>query len=540
MRNKKSFRSLLGAMVALLGVAPVVQAQTAPANDNFAAAQTLPGQAGRVTGNNNNATKETGEPNHAGGARLFSVWYRWTPTISSTANFTTAGSNFDTILAVYRGSRVNALTEVVSNDDTRTSVTSAVTFASQANTTYYIAVDSFSTTTGNIVLNYDARIPPANDNFANSQLLTGTSGSVTGNNEAATKETGEPNHAGTLGTSSIWYRYRPASAGILTVTTAGSAIDTVLATYLGLSVSTLTGVKSNDEVSESDSTSAVTFPVQAETTYYIAVTSYSPGATAGTTGNIKLNFNLAPSSNPNIARYKVTGSVKTSETVKKDFIISLSGAEPSNSGTTATVNTGNDGTYTLTNILPGKYTLRANKRGFDLAPDTLSATIAKDAAGVTKDSTGNDFTATLIPVPDLPSVSVSDVTIREGNKGDSFLTFNVSLNKASTDIISVSYTTADGTATAGSDYTAMRGNLLFAPGIVTIGVNVKLKTDTAVEGDEKFFLNILGATGASIADDSGLATIVNDDGAVSAASTSARSAKIERRVRLVRLESRHR
>ena len=123
-------------------------------NDNFADAAVIASNSSSVTGTNLGATKESGEPNHAGSTGGKSVWYRWQPTQSGTVTISTASSNFDTLLAVYTGSSVNSLTTVASNDDDSPSYTSRLTFTAVASTTYYIAVDGFSNTTGNIVLNW--------------------------------------------------------------------------------------------------------------------------------------------------------------------------------------------------------------------------------------------------------------------------------------------------------------------------------------------------------------------------------------------------
>ncbi|MGH9968579.1 MAG: peptidoglycan DD-metalloendopeptidase family protein, partial [Pyrinomonadaceae bacterium] len=82
--------------------------------------------------------------------------------------------------------------------------------------------------------------PPSNDNFANAQAISGTLGTVTGTNVGATKESGEPNHAGNTGGASVWYRWQPSSSGSATFATNGSNFDTLLAVYTGSSVSGLT------------------------------------------------------------------------------------------------------------------------------------------------------------------------------------------------------------------------------------------------------------------------------------------------------------
>ena len=123
-----------------------------PANDQFAGALVLSGSAAIVIGQNVTATKETGEPAHAGDPGGRSVWYRWTAPSSGTWAFDTAGSSFDTTLGVYTGSAVNALTLIGSDDDAREDRSSRVTFTAVAGTAYRIAVDGFGGANGDFAL----------------------------------------------------------------------------------------------------------------------------------------------------------------------------------------------------------------------------------------------------------------------------------------------------------------------------------------------------------------------------------------------------
>ena len=125
-----------------------------PANDNFADRLTLAVPVLMATGSNLYATRETGEPNPAGVIGRSSVWWSWTATATGSTTISTSGSNFDTILGVYTGSAVSALTEIASDDDPpRSSLrTSVVTFTATAGTQYQIAVDGYGGATGSIRL----------------------------------------------------------------------------------------------------------------------------------------------------------------------------------------------------------------------------------------------------------------------------------------------------------------------------------------------------------------------------------------------------
>ncbi|OYX75791.1 MAG: hypothetical protein B7Y95_00655 [Rhizobiales bacterium 32-66-11] len=115
------------------------------------------------------------------------------------------------------------------------------------------------------------------------------------------------------------------------------------------------------------------------------------------------------------------------------------------------------------------------------------------------------------PAPVLPTLAVGDATVTEGNAGTSDLAFAVSLSAASATPVTVTYATANGTASAGADYAALTGTLTFAPGETSKVVHVQVSGDTAVEGNETLTLNLTNPTGATLADASGTGTILNDD-----------------------------
>jgi hypothetical protein len=126
--------------------------QSAPANDNFANRTALCGLTASATGTNLGATKQSGEPDHAGNAGGKSVWWKWTADYDCSVQIDTIGSSFNTLLGVYTGSSVSALTTVASDDDGGGSGTSKVTFNATAGTTYQIAVDGFGGATGSVAL----------------------------------------------------------------------------------------------------------------------------------------------------------------------------------------------------------------------------------------------------------------------------------------------------------------------------------------------------------------------------------------------------
>ncbi len=117
-----------------------------------------------------------------------------------------------------------------------------------------------------------------------------------------------------------------------------------------------------------------------------------------------------------------------------------------------------------------------------------------------------------------PSLSINDLpNITEGDSGTSTATFTVRLSAASGQTVTVNYATADGTATAGSDYVATNGTLTFNPGDTTKSIAVTINGDTSVEPDETFIVNLSSVSAtATISDSQGQGTIKNDDVAPSA------------------------
>jgi hypothetical protein len=130
---------------------------------------------------------------------------------------------------------------------------------------------------------------PANDSFANAQTVTGVTGTTTGINTGASKETGEPNHGGNTGGRSIWYGWTAPSTGTATFQTCGSDYDTTLAAYTGAVVNSLTSLASNDD--HCGLQSRIEFPVTSGTTYRIAVDGYSDGYSADY-GDVALSWSI--------------------------------------------------------------------------------------------------------------------------------------------------------------------------------------------------------------------------------------------------------
>jgi parallel beta-helix repeat protein len=113
--------------------------------------------------------------------------------------------------------------------------------------------------------------------------------------------------------------------------------------------------------------------------------------------------------------------------------------------------------------------------------------------------------------PVVPSVSIEDAFVTEGNAGTTSAVFTVRLSAAAGQTVTVNFVTSNGTASAPADYTATSGVVTFTSGAVTRTMTVPVEGDTSVEPDETFTVTLSNAAGATIADGVATGTIADDD-----------------------------
>ena len=119
--------------------------------------------------------------------------------------------------------------------------------------------------------------------------------------------------------------------------------------------------------------------------------------------------------------------------------------------------------------------------------------------------------ATITDNDAAPTIAVGDITVVEGTGGNTTASFSVTLSAPSGFTVTVNFTTANGSATAPSDYTATSGTVTFAPGTTTANGNVPVVGDSVNESTETFVVNLSSPTNATIADAQGVATITDND-----------------------------
>jgi hypothetical protein len=157
---------------------------------------------------------------------------------------------------------------------------------------------------------------------------------------------------------------------------------------------------------------------------------------------------------------------------------------------------------TISVPVKGDTTVEPNETFFVNLSSPTGATIADGQA------TG---TITNEDVPPPPNILIDDPSVTEGDSGTRIISFTVSLSAASSSVVQVNYATADDSAAAPSDYVAKSGTLTFPIGTTAQIIAVQVIGDTAVEGNEFFFINLSNSAGATIADSQGAGTIQDDD-----------------------------
>ncbi|MEQ8536294.1 MAG: glycoside hydrolase family 9 protein [Coleofasciculus sp. D1-CHI-01] len=165
------------------------------------------------------------------------------------------------------------------------------------------------------------------------------------------------------------------------------------------------------------------------------------------------------------------------------------------------------------------YTVRNLSYNSTLAADG-TVSFGFNGSGDSLEPTGYSLNGESIGTsPSIPTLSVDNVTVTEGDSGTVAADFVVNLSEASDQPVTVEYSTANGTATAGSDYTAQSGTITFAAGETSKIVSVPVIGDTTVESNETFRLNLSNPSNGTIADAQGVGTISNDDSSTPPANT---------------------
>lgn len=188
--------------------------------------------------------------------------------------------------------------------------------------------------------------------------------------------------------------------------------------------------------------------------------------------------------------------------------ISVGFATSSGSATSGADFTAASGTLAFA---PGAQSATANVvvlgDGADETDESFTLMLSAPVNATLGDATGSGS----IDDDDGPLVRIADASAGEGNAGSSNASFAVTLSASSPQTVLVSYSTSEGSASAGSDYTSASGTLTFPPGMVSRTAAVPVLGDTADEPNERFYVNLGSLVDAFVADRSGTGTILDDD-----------------------------
>ena len=243
---------------------------------------------------------------------------------------------------------------------------------------------------------------PSNDQFVNRISLTGNTGAAIGYNVLATKESGEPFHAGNGGGVSVWWKWVSPGEGQVSVDTHTSAFDTLLAVYTGSAVNSLTAIAANDNDGSINNTSGLFFQAHTGVEYEIAVDGFN-----GASGDIALHWNFNALASANLS---VTGSGSPPTVTQGDNI-------------TYTLNIQNAGPQTATNVvltdtLPATTTLVSSSVACSQGGATLTCALgtllSAGSTGMTvtvKTSAAGSISNTISVKSDVPDPNTTNNSV---------------------------------------------------------------------------------------------------------------------------------
>lgn len=358
--------------------------------------------------------------------------------------------------------------------------------------------------------------PPSNDDFADRTALpAGAPSTMTGTNAEATFEVGEPEHPSDPGGRSVWFTWEADVDEAVRIDTCTTNFDTLLAVYTGTALNDLELQRSSDDGDCPNLGSSLNFAATSGTTYAIAVDGFD-----GDTGTFDLDISETDATlevEKDVSM--IEGDVGSSNAV---FDVILTGPLPDEvtvdyetaadgSADAGTDYTADEGTLTFA-PMDRRETVSIPVSGDTVPePDEIFFFDILDSSGP---EIGTSFGVATIVNDDgpVPSFSIDDVSVAEGNSGTSNAAFTVSLaNPPPGQTLMIDYGSSGDSAQTNVDFDDVFGTLTFGPGESQKQILVPIRGDTNVEANEFFFMDIFDTNNAEISDDFGTGTITNDD-----------------------------
>jgi hypothetical protein len=228
------------------------------------------------------------------------------------------------------------------------------------------------------------------------------------------------------------------------------------------------------------------------------VTINDPSANSATQTSVAVVVNLSNTSNVTVTMDYATADHSA-----------RAGVDYTQASGTLTFSPGQFTKTIIVPLLPGSP--GPNKDFFITLSNLTNATFTKSNAIVT----------ITYAAPGALTLSIDDPSLKEGNTGTTLLAFSVNLSKVNFTAVTIDYTTANGTAIAGTDYTAKSGTVTFAPGKRSRAILIPLAGDTTVNGNRTLVVNLTNVTGGpQVTKSQGTGTIVDDDPPTAASTVS--------------------
>jgi large repetitive protein len=212
--------------------------------------------------------------------------------------------------------------------------------------------------------------------------------------------------------------------------------------------------------------------------------------TEGNAGTTTATFTVSPSAASGFALTFDWATAAGTATAGTDFV-SATGSRTIAAGATST---------TIAVTVNGDSVSEGN--------ETFTVTLSNPANATIADGSGQ---GTITDDDPLPTLSVNDVSVIEGNTGATTATFTVSLSAASGKTVTFDWATAAGTATPGTDFATANGSRTISAGTTSAAIAITVNGDVVNEANETFSVNLSNLNNATVFDGSGTGTITNDD-----------------------------
>lgn len=363
----------------------------------------------------------------------------------------------------------------------------------------------------------------------------------------ATDLAGNPNLVSTSADNTVTFDRTAPSATVttpaptLTTAAANATTTTITITYSDVLTGINTGTFGTNNISVTNGATvalvtgftavgnAVTYTIAAPSgtwgkspagTYTVALSGATPGGVSDVAGNViaakalstflvdmpTVSLSVNP---PSIAEAGGTTTVTATLSAPSTLPVTV------NLGFTGTANTGDYTASSAQILIPvGGTTGTTTITAVQDTQIELNETVVVDITNVTNgfELGIQQVTAIILDDDAIPDMSIGDVSVMEGTGTVHNAVFTITLSLPCVQTVTVTANTANGTATAPGDYTAVVSQIVtFNPGETTKTVSVAIIPDPDDEDDETFFVNLSAATNANLVDAQGTATVADDE-----------------------------